>query len=77
MELIYKYVLSSIICISDRILMCHGGIGFSQEQCDSLRELLQVKLAALEQQAYELAGHSFSLTSPDDISKVGVTCVAT
>ena len=48
-------------------------IGFSQNECNSLRELLQAKLAALEEQAYELAGHVFSLTSPDDISKVSDT----
>ncbi len=40
--------------------------------CDSQKDMLQSKMAAIEEQAYALAGHPFSLTSPEDISQVGL-----
>ena len=33
---------------------------------------MQAKLSAIEEQAYQLAGHPFSLTSTEDISQVRV-----
>ena len=45
-----------------------NGIGFSREECDSLKQMLQ--LTQIESEAYTLAGRSFSLTSPEDVSRV-------
>ena len=47
-----------------------NGIGFSQEHCDELRDQLQRHLSELEQEAYEYAGRTFALTSPEDIARV-------
>ncbi|XP_069491929.1 DNA polymerase theta [Ambystoma mexicanum] len=47
-----------------------NGIGFSTEECDAQKHIMQAKLNEIEAQAYQLAGHSFSLTSPDDIAEV-------
>ncbi|XP_038044107.1 DNA polymerase theta-like [Patiria miniata] len=46
------------------------GFGFSQAECESQKAVMQTKLAALEEQAYQMAGHGFSLTSPEDIAQV-------
>lgn len=47
-----------------------NGVGFSVKECERQKHVMQAKLAALESQAYDLAGHSFSLTSIDDIAQV-------
>nr|XP_033479931.1 DNA polymerase theta [Epinephelus lanceolatus] len=47
-----------------------NGVGFSVEECERQKHVMQAKLTALESQAYTLAGHSFSLTSIDDIAQV-------
>ncbi|XP_042340201.1 DNA polymerase theta [Plectropomus leopardus] len=47
-----------------------NGVGFSVEECERQKHVMQAKLTALESQAYNLAGHSFSLTSIDDIAQV-------
>ncbi|KAJ4944881.1 hypothetical protein JOQ06_013421 [Pogonophryne albipinna] len=47
-----------------------NGVGFSVEECERQKHVMQAKLSALESQAYNLAGHSFSLTSIDDIAQV-------
>ncbi|XP_078512764.1 DNA polymerase theta isoform X2 [Lissotriton helveticus] len=47
-----------------------NGIGFSTEECETQKHIMQAKLNEIEAQAYQLAGHSFSLTSPDDIAEV-------
>lgn len=47
-----------------------NGIGFSTEECEAQKHVMQAKLKNLESQAYQLAGHSFSLTSPDDVAEV-------
>ena len=47
-----------------------NGIGFSTEACESLRDQLQHHLSELEQEAYNHAGRTFSLTSPEDVSIV-------
>ncbi|XP_054633899.1 DNA polymerase theta isoform X2 [Dunckerocampus dactyliophorus] len=47
-----------------------NGVGFSVEECERQKHVMQAKLEALECQAYELAGHSFSLTCIDDIAQV-------
>ena len=45
-------------------------LGFSYEESESQKQLMQGRLAALEEQAYGLAGHTFSLSSPEDIAQV-------
>jgi len=45
-------------------------IGFSKDQCEIQKKVLQTKMANLEEEAYKLAGHPFSLTSTDDVSQV-------
>ncbi|KAK3748922.1 hypothetical protein QZH41_019878, partial [Actinostola sp. cb2023] len=47
-----------------------NGIGFSEDECERLKLILQTKLRSLEETAYKLANHSFSLTSPDDVATV-------
>lgn len=47
-----------------------NGIGFSVAECEAQKHVMQAKLNALESQAYQLAGHSFSLTSPEDVAEV-------
>ncbi|XP_077575517.1 DNA polymerase theta isoform X1 [Stigmatopora nigra] len=59
--------MPSQVCLA---LLELNGIGFSVEESERQKHVMQAKLAALESQAYELAGHSFSLTSIDDIAEV-------
>ncbi|XP_036907433.1 DNA polymerase theta isoform X2 [Sturnira hondurensis] len=47
-----------------------NGIGFSTAECESQKHVMQATLHAIETQAYQLAGHSFSFTSSDDIAEV-------
>ncbi|XP_069800792.1 DNA polymerase theta [Dendropsophus ebraccatus] len=47
-----------------------NGIGFSTEECESQKHIMEAKLEQIEAQAYQLASHSFSLTSPDDVAQV-------
>ncbi|XP_062868243.1 DNA polymerase theta, partial [Trichomycterus rosablanca] len=47
-----------------------NGIGFSVAECEAQKHVMQAKLSDLESRAYQLAGHSFSLTSPDDVAEV-------
>src|SRR6218665_3098255 len=51
-------------------LCCFSFEGFSEAECDMQRSILQAKMEALEERAYQLAGHPFSLTSTDDVSQV-------
>ncbi|PIK33249.1 hypothetical protein BSL78_29937 [Apostichopus japonicus] len=47
-----------------------NGFGFNPDECETQKVFMQSKLSALEEQAYLLAGRSFSLTSPEDIAQV-------
>jgi len=47
-----------------------NGIGFNREEAERLHDLLEQQLTALEQHAYKITGHTFSLTSSADVSKV-------
>ncbi|XP_055965104.1 DNA polymerase theta [Sorex fumeus] len=47
-----------------------NGIGFSTTECESQKHIMQAKLDSLETQAYQIAGHTFSFTSSDDIAEV-------
>ncbi|XP_046723327.1 DNA polymerase theta isoform X2 [Silurus meridionalis] len=47
-----------------------NGIGFSVAECEAQKHVMQAKLTDLENKAYQLAGHSFSLTNPEDVAEV-------
>ena len=47
-----------------------NGIGFSKEECEILKQILQQRLLQLERDAYALAQRTFSLTSPEDVAQV-------
>nr|XP_056704350.1 DNA polymerase theta [Euleptes europaea] len=47
-----------------------NGMGFSTVECETQKHVMQAKLNEIENQIYRLAGHTFSLTSPDDIAEV-------
>ncbi|XP_030207307.1 DNA polymerase theta [Gadus morhua] len=47
-----------------------NGLGFSVRESERQKHVMQAKLSALEAQAYGMAGHSFSLTSIDDIAQI-------
>lgn len=54
-----------------------NGVGFSQEESEIQKKLIVAKMEELEEEAYALAGHSFTLTSPEDICQVGCEFVCT
>ncbi|XP_028750825.1 DNA polymerase theta isoform X1 [Peromyscus leucopus] len=62
-----KVEMPSQYCLA---LLELNGIGFSTAECESQKHIMQAKLDAIETQAYQLAGHSFSFTSADDIAQV-------
>uniref|UniRef100_A0ABM5FQZ1 DNA polymerase theta isoform X2 n=1 Tax=Pogona vitticeps TaxID=103695 RepID=A0ABM5FQZ1_9SAUR len=47
-----------------------NGIGFSTVECETQKHVMEAKLNEIENRIYQLAGHSFSLTSPDDLAEV-------
>lgn len=47
-----------------------NGIGFSADECNHQKDVLQTRLSELEREAYILARRSFSLTSPEDVAQV-------
>lgn len=47
-----------------------NGFGYSQESCDRQRQIMLDRLNQIEDDAYEIVGHEFSLSSSDDIGKV-------
>ena len=47
-----------------------NGFGFSADECETQKTIMQAKLTALEEQAYVMAGHGFVLTSPDEVAQV-------
>lgn len=67
-DIFYKVEMPSQYCLA---LLELNGIGFSAVECESQKHVMQAKLDAIEMQAYQLAGHSFSFTSADDIAEVG------
>ncbi|XP_054607523.2 DNA polymerase theta isoform X2 [Nothobranchius furzeri] len=67
LDLFRKIEMPSQVCLA---LLELNGIGFSVEECERQKHVMQAKLSALETEAYSLAGHSFSLTSVDDIAQV-------
>ena len=47
-----------------------NGFGFSNNECEQIKHVLRAKLRSLEQEAYGLANRSFSLTSPEEVSRL-------
>ncbi|XP_078088028.1 DNA polymerase theta [Mustelus asterias] len=47
-----------------------NGIGFSTAESENQKSQMQAKLAFIEAEAYQLVGHSFSLTSSADVATV-------
>ena len=47
-----------------------NGIGFSEERCMGLKQELEALLKLLENKAFEIAGHSFTLSSAEDVERV-------
>ncbi|CAD5113342.1 DgyrCDS2518 [Dimorphilus gyrociliatus] len=47
-----------------------NGFGYSQEGCDQQRQILIDRLNKIEEDAYNIVGHEFSLSSSDDIGKI-------
>ncbi|XP_036600001.1 DNA polymerase theta [Trichosurus vulpecula] len=62
-----KVEMPSQYCLA---LLELNGIGFSTVECENQKHVMEAKLNAIEAQAYELVGRSFSFTSPDDIAEV-------
>nr|XP_019955937.1 PREDICTED: DNA polymerase theta [Paralichthys olivaceus] len=67
LDLFRNIEMPSQVCLA---LLELNGVGFSVEECERQKHVMQAKLSTLESQAYNLAGHSFSLTSVDDIAQV-------
>uniref|UniRef100_A0A7N5ZTI1 DNA-directed DNA polymerase n=1 Tax=Anabas testudineus TaxID=64144 RepID=A0A7N5ZTI1_ANATE len=67
LDLFRNMEMPSQVCLA---LLELNGVGFSVQECERQKHVMQAKLTALESQAYNLAGHSFSLTSIDDIAQV-------
>ncbi|XP_062285247.1 DNA polymerase theta [Scomber scombrus] len=59
--------MPSQVCLA---LLELNGVGFSVKECERQKHVMQAKITALESQAYNLAGHGFSLTSIDDIAQI-------
>ncbi|KAM4751261.1 DNA polymerase theta isoform 2-T2 [Anableps anableps] len=67
LDVFRRIEMPSQVCLA---LLELNGVGFSVEECERQKHVMQAKLSALEAEAYSLAGHSFSLTSVDDIAQV-------
>ncbi|KAL0994987.1 hypothetical protein UPYG_G00130300 [Umbra pygmaea] len=67
LEVFRRVEMRSQVCLA---LLELNGLGFSWKECERQKHVMQAKLSALESQAYSLAGHSFSLTSTDDVAQV-------
>ena len=59
--------MPSVLCLARMEL---NGVGFSDAESELLKNILQAKLRTLEEEAYRLANHSFSLTSREDVAQV-------
>ncbi|XP_074856845.1 DNA polymerase theta isoform X1 [Carettochelys insculpta] len=66
-DVFHKVEMPTQYCLA---LLELNGIGFSTTECETQKQVMQAKLNEIEAQAYQMAGHSFSLTSPDDIAEV-------
>ncbi|KAK3096613.1 hypothetical protein FSP39_001708 [Pinctada imbricata] len=67
MSAFQKVEMPSIVTLARMEL---NGFGFSEPECESQKDVMLARLSALEEEAYSVAGHPFSLTATDDISQV-------
>uniref|UniRef100_A0A3Q2DDF4 DNA polymerase theta n=1 Tax=Cyprinodon variegatus TaxID=28743 RepID=A0A3Q2DDF4_CYPVA len=67
LDMFRRIEMPSQVCLA---LLELNGVGFSVEECERQKHVMQAKLSELEAEAYSLAGHSFSLTSVDDVAQV-------
>jgi DNA polymerase I-like protein with 3'-5' exonuclease and polymerase domains len=63
--------MPALLCLARMEL---NGIGFNRDEAERLCSVLEQQLTVLEQQAYKLAGHTFSLMSSTDVGKVRKKC---
>ncbi|KAK8400534.1 hypothetical protein O3P69_003295 [Scylla paramamosain] len=70
MEMLPSFVEVEMRSVVELAYMELSGLGFSNKECETQKCIMQAKLSSLENEAYSLAGHSFNLTSPVEISKV-------
>ncbi|KAK3891651.1 hypothetical protein Pcinc_004462 [Petrolisthes cinctipes] len=68
--LLKPYVEVEMPCVVSMAYMELSGMGFSSKECQAQKTLLQKRLAALESEAFRLAGHPFHLSSPAQVSQV-------
>ncbi|XP_062984487.1 DNA polymerase theta [Elgaria multicarinata webbii] len=66
-DIFHKVEMPNQYCLA---LLELNGIGFSAVECEAQKHVMEAKLNEIENRIYQLAGHSFSLTSPDDIAEV-------
>uniref|UniRef100_A0A8C6XGN6 DNA polymerase theta n=1 Tax=Naja naja TaxID=35670 RepID=A0A8C6XGN6_NAJNA len=66
-EIFHKVEMPNQYCLA---LLELNGIGFSIVECEAQKNVLEAKLNEIENRIYQLAGHSFSLTCPDDVAEV-------
>ncbi|XP_045135227.1 DNA polymerase theta-like [Portunus trituberculatus] len=70
LEMLSSFVEVEMRSVVELAYMELSGLGFSNKECETQKCIMQAKLSSLENEAYSLVGHSFSLTSPVEISKV-------
>ncbi|XP_060619374.2 DNA polymerase theta [Anolis sagrei] len=66
-DIFHKMEMPNQYCLA---LLELNGIGFSTAECETQKHVMEAKLSETENRIYQLAGHSFSLTCPDDIAEV-------
>ncbi|XP_077202429.1 DNA polymerase theta isoform X2 [Paroedura picta] len=66
-EIFCKVEMPNQYCLA---LLELNGMGFSTVECETQKHVMQAKLSEVENRIYQLAGHTFSLTSPDDVAEV-------
>ena len=64
--------MRSIVCTFSMLKCVVVCAGFSEAECESQKNLLLSKMSALEEQAYQVAGHTFSLSSTEDVAQVTI-----
>ncbi|XP_060092287.1 DNA polymerase theta [Heteronotia binoei] len=66
-DIFHKVEMPNQYCLA---LLELNGMGFSTVECETQKHVMQAKLNEIENRIYQLAGRTFSLTSPDDIAEV-------
>ncbi|XP_012557615.2 DNA polymerase theta isoform X1 [Hydra vulgaris] len=69
-DLIKSFVDIEMPTIRTLLVIEINGIGFSDIECEKLKEILKGKLDSIQQECYKLSGSVFSLSSPADVARV-------